>query len=462
MKYLLAFLAFLVLVFLPAKQSLAFYDPVTTPNNNFGIHIADPANIEEAAKLVNSSGGDWGYVTFVITKGNRNKAWWQSVLDRCRRAHLIPIVRVATQSDGDKWQKPSFGEIDGWVDFFSSLNWVVKNHYVIIANEPNHAKEWGGEINPEEYSDYLKEFSQKLKSRSSDYFILNAGFDASAANTNDTMDERNYIKRMIQKNPDIFNYIDGWNSHSYPNPDFSGSELSSGKGTIKTYLWEEQYLRSLGIDKKLPIFITETGWAHQLDGSKNNLLSPDDISKKIVYAMNNVWNDPNIIAVTPFILNYSEPPFDIFSWVTKDGQHYDFFDVYKNQPKNQGKPLQEIKGNILSYLSFPIKTIDSEFSGILLLQNNGQSIFDNSNISLKGVQNIDISSFFSSQIEPGRTGIITFKAALPKQTGIFLSSVQVFSNNVFVDDISFQTIVIKPIKVRIFNIFDKIGSSLGL
>ena len=34
---------------------------------------------------------------------------------------------------------------------------------MIIANEPNHSKEWGGQINPKEYASYLKLFSEKLK-----------------------------------------------------------------------------------------------------------------------------------------------------------------------------------------------------------------------------------------------------------------------------------------------------------
>ncbi|MEK7522994.1 MAG: hypothetical protein AAB569_05405, partial [Patescibacteria group bacterium] len=57
------------LIFLPLSVFAA------TPNNKFGMSLAQP-NIDqfnEVKKLVNSNGGDWGYVTLIIEEKDRNK-----------------------------------------------------------------------------------------------------------------------------------------------------------------------------------------------------------------------------------------------------------------------------------------------------------------------------------------------------------------------------------------------------
>lgn len=234
-KLILEIIVFFVFLFAFRGKALAVYDPLSVANNRFGIHIVNISDLEDAAKLVNSAGGDWGYVTLVITKNDRNTPKWQEVFDKMRGLHLIPIVRIATAPDGENWEKPSFGEIDGWVAFLNSLNWVVKNRYVVIANEVNLGKEWGGEVNPEEYATYLKSFSQKLKVVNSDFFILPAGFDASLKTSKTSLDETVYLRRMLAKEPDVFEAVDGWTSHSYPNPAFSGSAFAHGRGSVRTF-----------------------------------------------------------------------------------------------------------------------------------------------------------------------------------------------------------------------------------
>src|SRR3989344_492451 len=139
-KIIRVFTITVILILISSTNIKAAENPLSVPNNSFGIHILDENDLEDAAKLVNSGGGDWGYVTFVIRSDERDSKRWQKVFDKMRRLHLIPIVRIATNQMEDGWEKPSFDEIDGWVSFLSSLNWVVKNRYVVIGNEPNHAK----------------------------------------------------------------------------------------------------------------------------------------------------------------------------------------------------------------------------------------------------------------------------------------------------------------------------------
>jgi hypothetical protein len=186
----------------------------------------------------------------------------QRLFDQMRRYHLIPLVRLATHPEGPLWVKPNPDSYDNIVSFLSKLHWPVENRYVILYNEPNHANEWGGSLDPEGYAKTVIALGKKLKDASSDFFILPAGLDVSAASDGKSLSASDYLRRMVQSEPELLRTIDGWTSHSYPNPAFSGSPYASGRGSLRSYEWELQFLESLGLSKKLPIFITETGWLH--------------------------------------------------------------------------------------------------------------------------------------------------------------------------------------------------------
>jgi len=416
MKYIIALLLSFILLLNFTQTAYAITDPLGVNNNKYGIHIFSEKDLVNAEELVNSSGGDWGYVTFVITEGERDHDRWQSVFDEMRRDHLIPIVRIATKADGGTWQIPKGDEINNWIAFLNSLNWVTQNRYVIIGNEPNHASEWGGKIDPEGYGTYLVEFSQKLKSGSPDFFVLPAALDASAKNISGTMDETRYLSLMFKSNPQVFDSIDGWNSHSYPNPDFSGNETDSGRGTIKTYDWENTYLKTLGFEKDLPVFITETGWSVKS-------LNEDEIGQKLTYAFNNVWNDPRIVAVTPFILDYPQAPFGILSWQKSDKSFYSFYAKVQSLPKIKGEPVQLESGQIVAAFAQPIVPEGSDYLGAILAKNTGQSIWNSNTNSIKSDSgDLNLQSFSFNDIEPMRLGLIIFKAAAPQTTGIYSQS----------------------------------------
>lgn len=412
---LVSFILFLTILFAFPKSVLAINDPLSVPNNKFGIHIFNEKDLPDAQKLVNTN-GDWGYVTFVITEGERDHDRWQKVLDQMRRDHLIPIVRLATKARGNTWEIPKDAEINNWIAFLNSLNWVVENRYVIIGNEPNHAAEWGGKIDPASYATYLKKFSESLHSASPDFFVLPAALDASANNSIQTMDEVKYIGGMLKAEPDVFNFIDGWNSHSYPNPGFLGKETDIGRGTINTFDWELKYLTTMGMTKSLPVFITETGWS-------NVGASEDQIVSRLIYAYKNVWSDSRIVAVTPFILNYPNPPFAQFSWKKSDESFYSFYTAISNLPKIAGTPKQIVRGDILAAFAQPVIPIGSEYIGAILAKNTGQSIWSQNNISIgSDPSGVSIKPLSFQEIEPTRLGLIVFKAAAPENTGIYTKS----------------------------------------
>lgn len=456
MKKILTFLLSAFLFFVFSDNVYAINDPVGVLNNRVGIHIFSEKDLEDAGKLVNSKGGDWGYVTFVVTEAERDHDRWQKVFDEMRRIHLIPIVRLATKAAGATWEIPNEEEINNWTGFLNSLNWVIQNRYIVIGNEPNHASEWGGKIDPGAYAVYLKEFSGKLKAASPDFFILPAALDASAKNQKDTMEESKYLRMMITAVPDVFDSIDGWNSHSYPNPDFSGKETDMGKGSIRTYDWELAYLKTAGFQKDFPVFITETGWS-------NKNLGEDEIGKKLAFAFQNVWNDPSIVAITPFILDYPQPPFDILSWEKSDGSFYKFYSVIQSLKKTKGLPVQLESGKILAAFAQPVIPYGSDYLGAILARNTGQSIWKSGVNLIKSDNSPTVfNNYMFSDIEPTKLGLIIFKSASPQATGIYSQSLFLTGtkNQRITNSFSIEAYVTNIDKVQIQDFFGKIGAYL--
>ncbi len=383
------------------SRALAVVDPLAVTNNRLGIHIisASPEEASTAAQLVNSSGGDWGYVTVIMKSGDRNLDKWQNFFDYLRLHHLIPLVRLATEPDGDRWKVPDGSEAQAWADFLDKLIWPVKNRYVIIYNEPNYGQEWGGSADAAAYAKTLDQTITALKNKSPDFFVLNAGLDASSPQKPpDFEDEVQFLTQMNNAVPGIFNKLDGWASHSYPNPGFVGSPDASGRGTVRTFEWELSVLRNLGVNKTLPVFITETGWKHAEGQTYDNSLpTADQAAGYLEEALRTAWNDPRIAAVTPFVLNYQEPPFDHFSFkrITGEGQsekilgaafpdYYSMFQTMSDFPKAAGQPVQENKAEVAKNNFYPTLVSGQYYILPMNFRNTGESVWnENAPISLR-------------------------------------------------------------------------------
>ena len=210
------------------------------------------------------------------------------------------------------------------------MAWPTQNRYVIIFNEPNHATEWEGYLNPASYARILKYTSQIFKNRSEDFFILPAGLDAAAPNGYGCLDLYTFISQMASAEPDVFDYIDGWNTHAYPNPGFSGNPYGQTPQSISGYRHELAYLKNFTA-KDLPVFITETGWSSQR-------LSEESIAGYYQAAFNNVWNEEKIVAVTPFLFSAGDGPFTVFSFLRQNGEAKAAYQAVRNLAKTKGAP----------------------------------------------------------------------------------------------------------------------------
>jgi hypothetical protein len=421
---MIALLLSLLLLLLP-RSVYAINDPTGVPNNKYGIHIADFNDIPDLPALINSTNGDWGYVTLVSTDNDRDHGRWQTMFDQMRRLHLIPIVRIATHVEQDYWTKPKNDSFDSIISFFQSLNWPIQNRYIVLYNEPNHAKEWGNTIDPEGYADTFVEFATKLKAASDDYFILPAGLDDSSGTDALSLDAFAFLTRMIHEKPEILTLIDGWTSHSYPNPAFSGSPYATGRRTLRSYSAELALLQSLGLNRTLPVFITETGWAdNQGKNPSYHLLSPETVGNNLVIAAQNVWSDPKIAAVTPFVFNYQDVPFDIFSWKQLGNSgYYAQYNAYQSITKVKGEPIQREEYVLSESLLPPTLVAGSTYTLSTEMINKGQGILNPSDGYLvtfdDGNKGFTVLSDPMPILEPEEKGTFTIHLKTPTQPGTY-------------------------------------------
>lgn len=337
----------------------ATYDPLLKKNNLFGIHILFTDEIEKAASIVNSAGGQWGYVTIPIQVGDRDLDKWQEFMSKCYVYKIIPIIRLATESDYKKtgvWRKPTEEDILDFANFLSSIAWPVKNRYIILFNEVNRYDEWGGEDpSPEQYADIANYAVDVFKSKSEDFFLIMAGLDNASPNSpGKYIDKLDYLKRIGIYKQTLFNRFDGFASHAYPNPAFSQPPESDLKTGIRSYRFEYDVISQF-LDVKKPIFITETGW--------DSILLPQDVvSKYYSYAFESVWkkDSDKIAAVTPFLLNSQNGVFDKFSFF-KDGQMSGFAKAVSELSKEKGdpelNPAPPTKQNIITKAVLGIKDL---------------------------------------------------------------------------------------------------------
>ena len=337
-RYLLIII-FLILPWLTPPQVFAIEDPRTLPNNKVGIHILFPTELQKAAELVNNNGGDWGYVIIPIQAGDKDIEKWQTFMDSARQYRITPILRLATQGDyfnTHVWKKPVPSDILDFANFLNSLEWPTKNRYVVVFNEVNRGDEWGGEANASEYADLLSFAVTVFKSKHPDFFVISAGLDNAAPNKGTQyINQYVYMRQMHAAVPGIFDQVDGIASHSYPNPAFSQPPNTTSAMGTGSFIHERQLIQEFS-SKDLPVFITETGWSSET-------LSDETRANYLKQAFETIWNDKNVIAVTPFLLQGMGGPFQKFSFLNADHSPTKQFQHLQGMRKIKGSPTLTVK-----------------------------------------------------------------------------------------------------------------------
>jgi hypothetical protein len=312
-----------ILVSLCIFLSLAVTQVQAKSSRVLGMHLLHPQEIDDVRRIYTDE--EWRFVTIPLTLNDLDKKQeWQKFFDQAYAAKLTPIIRLTTRHDpkADAWQIPSRKDIVELSKFLSSLNWHQDDKFVIVFNEVNHTKEWGGKLDPLLYVEVLKFTSQWLRSEDRGYKILPSAMDLAANNSADTREAFSYLSSMWQIEPELGDYFDYWNSHSYPNPEFSASPSKKGQNSISGFVHELAWLKKK-TGRDFEVFITETGWA-------SSYLVNYRLSEYYLYALRYIWSDERIKAVTPFIIKGSPGPFASFS----------FFDA-ANNPTIQTFALQK-------------------------------------------------------------------------------------------------------------------------
>lgn len=289
-----------------------------------GIHILHPSELDDVVTLLKTDKNkeEWSYVTipYGLEDINRHDEW-QAFFNKCKEHKIIPIVRLVTRPEGAQWMVPTTRNIIDLAKGLSALQWPTEERLVIVFNEPNHAKEWGGKVDPVSYADTLQFASDWFRTEKKGYKILPAGLDLAAPNGSQTMEAFTFWKKALEYNPALFETVDDWNSHSYPNPAFSSSPTLNSQNSMRGFKHELEFVKKVS-NRDLNVYITETGWAQ-------NASTTRWLGQYYTYAQQHIWSDPKVKAVTPFLLNGAPGPFSTFSFLDQQGNKTKQFDAYR-------------------------------------------------------------------------------------------------------------------------------------
>lgn len=288
-----------------------------------GIHILNPSEIEAASKLLEGSDSEeWRAVTIPLSLNDlEKKQEWEDFFRACKEKKLTPIVRLTSRFEKNSWQVPTFKEIVQQIAFLNDMPWPNEERFIIVFNEPNHAKEWGGQVDPASYAKILNFTAQWAKAVNHNFKVLPGAVDLAANNSQETMDAFKFLDLVMAAEPEVINRLDYWNSHSYPNPGFSAAPQATGRNSLRGFQHELAYIKAK-TGRDFDVFITETGWV-ETNWTRKWLVS------YYQYAADHIWSDPRVKAVTPFLLQGAPGPFATFSFLNAQGNPTKQYEAFK-------------------------------------------------------------------------------------------------------------------------------------
>lgn len=278
-----------------------------------GMHVLNPEEFSAAKNSLVIEGDKelWHFMTVPLTLDDLDDSErWQKLFSEARETRVIPIVRLATRYENGSWQQPTRKDIVDLITFLEKLEWPTEDRHIVVFNEVNHSKEWGGEIDPISYAESFRFASNWAHSLDSSFIVLPAAMDLAAPNGRNTAEAFNYLSSMHSFDSEIFSYADAWNSHSYPNPGFATSPTRTDKMSLRGFEHELAFLEDK-TEKTLPVYITETGW-------EDTRATKQWLASYYEYALQHIWTKEKVVAVTPFIYKGSPGPFAGFSFMTAD------------------------------------------------------------------------------------------------------------------------------------------------
>ncbi len=355
-KLLLAVAAAPVVLPLAADRVLAQDGPLESPgppsdrNNIVGLNVArlhQRLYIWAASDLVNANGGDWGYITVVWTiedREARNAEYnLQLFLDRCYEFHVQPIVRVATKFEAKKeptvpgqppvkpnpqgaegtWMRPDWDEPAKWRAFFETGRWPTRHAWIVVGNEPNLGREWGGAVDAGGFARYLAHFLDVFKDAPR-FDVVGGALDISNTTAMPVMqDALEFLDGMAEAVPGIFERLPAWASNPY-------RVLNRGPSARFTHRAYEIELDHIG--RELPVLITEAG--HLDTGDEQ------EIARFYAEAFRDWMADPKVIAATPLFWHPDRNDFWMFELDKKGAfvHKSPTYELMRKLPRVAGSP----------------------------------------------------------------------------------------------------------------------------
>jgi uncharacterized membrane protein (UPF0127 family) len=261
-----------------------------------------------------------------IQPTDRDLIKWQQFMEECKDKKVIPIIRITTIPTGGTWDSAQATDLVDFANFLNELHWPTENRYIVLFNEVNQSREWGGVVDPRKYTDIVKNARIIFKERSEHFFLLGPALDDALPDSTTSMSAKRYMTAMYAHDGAVWSYFDGFSFHSYPNPGFTQPPRQNTFPGITSY----RYLFTQYKLADKPVFITETGW------DQTKVSEP-----KIKEYWNTAWDiwgsDPRVVAITPFVLS-GDDAFPIHSLTNKDGSLSASGQAIKDIIKIKGAP----------------------------------------------------------------------------------------------------------------------------
>src|SRR5215212_2717507 len=328
-------------------------DPPPAPsdrNNIVGLNVArltQPLYIWATSDLANANSGDWGYITVVWTMRDRDgpnaEYNLQLFLDRCFEFHLQPIVRIATRFEAKRepvvpgqapikpnqqgaegsWMRPDWDEPAKWRAYFQTGRWPSRHAWIVVGNEPNLGREWGGDVDAASYARYLAHFLDVFKGAPR-FDVVSGALDISNTTALPVMqDALEFLDEMDAAVPGIFERVSAWASNPY-------RVKSRGPGARFTHLAYEAELDHIG--REMPVLITEAG--HLDTGDE------DEIARFYEEAFRDWMADPKVVAATPLFWHPDRNDFWMFELDKKGAflHKSPTYELLRRLPRVAGSP----------------------------------------------------------------------------------------------------------------------------
>ncbi len=203
--------------------------------------------------------------------------WYDQLYDRMITSGVRPIWYLATPPcwaqrqtrDGGECSAPGTPAWEHHVDLGNLAAEVAKRYPlsagIQVWNEPNYIPYWGSDPDPQAYGDMALHVADAVHSTGADIPVISAGLAPIWADSTDGMAFDTFLRRAYETGgPQL---TDAIGVHPYPFGNFTQDYLSEIRATLYRHL---AVMNEFGESAK-PIWVTEVGISHYIDGRGFNL-----------------------------------------------------------------------------------------------------------------------------------------------------------------------------------------------